>query len=118
MTGADPVDLVVSLLILVSALFSFAGSAGLARLPDFYMRLHGPAKTTTLGVGGMLSASLVYFSVHGRVALGELLIGGLLFIAAPVAAHMLARAAIRRRVPSLTPVPTELERTVEKHVAD
>ena len=27
------------------------GSIGLARLDDFYMRLHGPSKSTTLGVG-------------------------------------------------------------------
>jgi multicomponent K+:H+ antiporter subunit G len=27
------------------------------------MRLHGPTKSTTLGVGGVVLASVVYFSV-------------------------------------------------------
>ncbi|HSN72967.1 MAG TPA: Na+/H+ antiporter subunit G [Steroidobacteraceae bacterium] len=108
------VDLLVALLILVSALFSFTGSVGLARLPDFFMRLHGPSKSTTLGVGGMLLASLVYFSVRDGLSLHELLIAGFLFVAAPVSAHLLSCAAVKRQVPSDAEVPRKLAESVDR----
>lgn len=108
------IDLLVALLILVSALFSLAGSVGLARLPDFYMRLHGPSKSTTLGVGGMLLASMLYFSAREDLSLKELLIAAFLFVVAPVAAHLLSCAAVRRNLSSGAPVPRELRRSVER----
>jgi multicomponent K+:H+ antiporter subunit G len=52
----------VAVLILLGALFVLLGSIGLARLPDFLTRLHGPTKATTLGVGAMLLASAIFFS--------------------------------------------------------
>ena len=59
------------------------------------MRLHAPTKATTLGVGGVLAASLLYFLGSGRLVVHELLIALFLFVTAPVSALMLARAAIR-----------------------
>ena len=56
-------DIFLSVLILTGAIFTFIGSLGLARLRDFYTRLHGPTKATTLGVGCLLIASAVHFSV-------------------------------------------------------
>ncbi len=50
-------DYFLSFLILTGAVFTFIGSLGLARLRDFYTRLHGPTKATTLGVGSLLIAS-------------------------------------------------------------
>ena len=55
-------EYLVAFLILAGAVFTFIGSLGLARLRDFYTRLHGPTKATTLGVGSLLIASAVYFS--------------------------------------------------------
>jgi monovalent cation/proton antiporter MnhG/PhaG subunit len=70
-------EIVVSGLLLVGAAFALVGSIGLARLPDFYTRLHGPTKATTLGVGAMLVASAVWFSGRGTgVSLHELLVAG------------------------------------------
>jgi multicomponent K+:H+ antiporter subunit G len=97
------VEVIVSVLLLLGSLFTLIGAIGLARLPDFYMRLHGPTKSTTLGVGGVVLASVVYFSVHHNFAsLHELLIPAFLFLTAPISAHMLAKAGIQQRVP-LTP---------------
>jgi len=48
----------VAFFLLLGSLFALVGAIGLYRLPDFFMRLHGPTKLTTLGVGGMLIASL------------------------------------------------------------
>lgn len=94
-------DLLISFSLLAGAFFALVGSIGLTRLQDFYCRLHGPTKSTTLGVGGTLIASAVFFSTRGEgVSLHELLIAGFLFLTAPVSAHLLARAALRSRVPS------------------
>ncbi len=101
-------DLILSILIIVGALFTFIGSLGLARLPDFYTRLHGPTKATTLGVGSLLVASAIYFSTRGQgISVHEVLVTLFLFITAPVSAHLLARAALHLGLHSLAPVPGE-----------
>lgn len=89
-------DVITSLLILIGATFALIGSIGLARLPDFFTRLHGPTKATTLGVGAVVVASLIHSSVEtGGVSLRELAISLFLFITAPVSAHLLAKAALK-----------------------
>ncbi|MEH6561522.1 MAG: monovalent cation/H(+) antiporter subunit G, partial [Marinobacter sp.] len=40
----------ISALLLFGGGFTLVGAIGLARLPDFYTRLHGPTKATTVGV--------------------------------------------------------------------
>jgi multicomponent K+:H+ antiporter subunit G len=85
----------VPFLILIGAGFTLLGSIGLARLPDFFMRLHGPTKTTTLGVGAMVMASAIYFSVSDPgISLHEIAATMFLFITAPVSAHLMAKAAL------------------------
>ena len=96
----------LSALILLGAAFTLIGSLGLAILPDFFTRLHGPTKATTLGVGSLLIASAIYFSTHGEgLSLHEVLITLFLFITAPVSAHLLAKAALHERLRSLAPLP-------------
>lgn len=99
-------DILLSLLVLAGALFVFIGSLGLARLNDFYTRLHGPTKATTLGVGCLLIASAMYFSLRNEgVSLHEVLVTLFLFITAPVSAHLLAKAALHLKVKSLAATP-------------
>jgi multicomponent K+:H+ antiporter subunit G len=86
-------ELFLSGLIVVGAGFTCIGSLGLVRFREFYARLHGPTKATTLGVGCLLIASAVYFSVTDGLSLHELLVTLFLFITAPVSAHLLGRAA-------------------------
>lgn len=89
-------DVVTSLLLLNGAVFALIGSIGLSRLPDFFARLHGPTKATTLGLGSIVVASIVHFSAEaGRLSLKELTISLFLFITAPISAHLLGKAAIR-----------------------
>ena len=102
------IDLLLSLLILTGAIFTFIGSLGLARLHDFYTRLHGPTKATTLGVGCLLIASALFFSVRDEgISLHEVLVTLFLFITAPVSAHLLAKAALHLKIKSLTPTPPQ-----------
>ncbi len=103
-------EYVLSFLILTGAAFTFIGSLGLVRLKDFYTRLHGPTKATTLGVGSLLIASALYFSARGEgVSLHEVLVTLFLFITAPVSAHLLAKAALHLHLPSLATAPEERE---------
>lgn len=90
---------IVSFFLIAGGLFAFIGSLGMANLPDFYMRLHGPTKATTLGVGCMLIASMLYFSVADSVIhIQEMLITLFLFITAPVSAHLLAKSALHQKL--------------------
>lgn len=101
-------DFLLSALILTGAVLTFIGSLGLARLRDFYTRLHGPTKATTLGVGCLLIASAVYFSVREEgISLHEVLVTLFLFITTPVSAHLLGKAALHLKLESLAPVPVQ-----------
>lgn len=85
-------EIIVSILIVLGASFVLIGSWGLVRLPTLMERLHGPTKATTLGLGGMLVASIIFFRVEQGVwTMHELLISLFLFITAPVAANMIAK---------------------------
>lgn len=100
MSNVTLIELLVSLCILIGASFALIGSIGLMRLPDFYLRLHGPAKATTLGVGGTLIGSMIFFSTRGTgLSLHEILVAMFLFITAPVSAHIVAKAALHIKVP-------------------
>lgn len=91
-------ELIVSALLLLGGAFVLFGSIGLARLPDIFMRLHGPTKSTTLGLGAIVVASLLHGGIGGGAfSLRELAISLFLFITAPVTAHLLAKAALAER---------------------
>lgn len=92
-------EIVVSVLLLLGSAVMLIGSIGLAKFPDYFTRLHAPAKASTLGVACILIASMIFFSVElGHVNLKEILISMFLLITAPVAAHMLAKAGLHYKV--------------------
>ncbi|MTZ15692.1 Na+/H+ antiporter subunit G [Stutzerimonas degradans] len=94
------IELLVTVCLIVGSLFALVGAIGLYRLPDFYTRLHGPTKATTLGVGGIVIASMIFFGSRTEgLSLHELLITLFLFLTAPVSAHMLAKAAMQQKLP-------------------
>ncbi|MBN2646828.1 MAG: Na+/H+ antiporter subunit G [Thiotrichales bacterium] len=102
-------ELLLSALVLLGAFLTLVGSIGLAKLPDFYMRLHGPTKATTLGGGAVLLGSILYFSQQsGEISLHELLITLFLFITAPVGAHLMAKAALHHKT-------RKIKRTLDYH---
>jgi len=85
----------ISALLLLGGAFTLVGAIGLARLPDFYTRLHGPTKATTVGVGAIMLSSVIYFSSLGEaIGISEILITVFLLMTAPVSANMLAKAAM------------------------
>ena len=112
----------ISVLLCAGGFFVFIGSLGLAQLRDFYMRLHGPTKATTLGIGCMLVASMGYFwSIDGKPDVQELLITLFLFITAPVSAHLLAKTGLHLQLKHIDktqgkPVELRSEEVGEKPV--
>ncbi|MEJ2315858.1 MAG: Na+/H+ antiporter subunit G [Gammaproteobacteria bacterium] len=101
-------ELLLSALILIGAVFTLVGSLGLVRLRDFYSRLHGPTKATTLGVGSLLIASAIFFSYQDEgLSLHEVLVTLFLFITAPVGAHLMAKAALHLRLKSIARMPSQ-----------
>lgn len=91
------VELIISALLVIGAFFLLVGSLGLAKLPDTMRRLHGPTKATTLGIGSLLIASMLYFGTqHGQLSIHELLITLFLFLTAPISANMIAKAHLLR----------------------
>lgn len=106
-----PVETIVAVLALAGGFFTFVGSIGLFKLQDFFMRLHGPTKATTLGVGGVLLASSVHFSAGDGISLRELLVTFFLFMTAPVSAHMLAKAALHVGIEAKGRQPSGEDRT-------
>ena len=103
-------EILLALLIIIGAIFTLVGSFGLFKLPDFFMRLHGPTKATTLGVGAILIASALYFSFEkDTLSLHELLITLFLFITAPVSAHLMAKAAMHIKVKQLKKTQNRIE---------
>jgi multicomponent K+:H+ antiporter subunit G len=103
-------QMLIAAMLVVGGVFSLVGVVGMLRFPDFYMRLHAPTKATTLGVGGVLVASLAYHWSGGSYGIHEVLITLFLFMTAPVSANLLAKAALHLRVPSKAPVPPEQPR--------
>lgn len=89
--------LLVALLVLLGAVFTFIGSIGLLRLKNFYKRVHAPTLGTTLGTFFMLAASITCFSVlHSRPIFYEILIGVFLTLTTPITLMLLVRAALSR----------------------
>lgn len=87
------VDIIISLLLVIGGIFGLVGSLGLVKLADPMARLHVPTKATTLGVGSILVASMLFFALVGGVfSFHELLITLFLFITAPISAHFIAKA--------------------------
>ena len=85
-------------LLLLGAVFMLLAAIGMVRMPDVLTRMHSSTKSATLGVGLiMLGVALAI----GDFAIGvrALAIVIFLFVTAPVAAHMIARAAYLSGVP-------------------
>lgn len=106
----------VALLVVLGATLTLIGALGLARLENFYDRLHAPALATSWGAGGIIIASSLLFSVlEGRFVVHELFIGFCIVVTTPVTLMMLARAALLRDraegrvdvLPELIGPPTE-----------
>jgi multicomponent Na+:H+ antiporter subunit G len=86
------IQYVAGILIIIGSAFCLLAAIGVLRFPDLYTRMHAATKAGTVGAGFVLLAIAVA-SLDASVALRALAGLGFLILTAPVAAHLLARAA-------------------------
>ncbi|SDF76977.1 multisubunit sodium/proton antiporter, MrpG subunit [Limimonas halophila] len=91
-------EILAGLAAMTGAVFVFSAALGLVRMPDVYLRMHAATKAGTLGSGLVLVGVAVWSGEPGVVlrALAAILF---LIMTAPVAAHLLGRAAYISGVP-------------------
>ncbi len=102
-------EFLIAAFLVISGVFGFVGSYGLIKLDNPMSRLHAPTKATTLGVGGVLIASILHSLMsEGHLSLHELLITLFLFLTAPITANFIAKVHIHRHeTPGSLPVVGE-----------
>lgn len=91
-TSDGVLDLLAAAALLVGIFFMLVGALGVLRLPDAYHRLHAASKCTTLGLTGMLIATMLHVDSLAVVGKSAIVIV-FTFVAAPIGSHMLAKAA-------------------------
>lgn len=89
---SDVVDVILAVLILLGSGFALISAIGLVRFPDLFTRMHAATKAGTLGVGFLLIAVMIDAGDLG-VASRAIAVIVFLLITAPVAAHLIGRAA-------------------------
>ncbi len=87
-----------ALFLLLGAGFMFIAALGVARMPDLFTRMHSSTKSATFGVGLIMLGAALHFGEIG-MAVRVVAIIAFVFLTAPVAAHMLGRAAYFAGVP-------------------
>lgn len=91
-------EIAISAALVIGGIFGLVGSFGLIKLDDPMSRLHAPTKATTLGVGGVLIASMLFsIGILGQWSVHELLITFFLLLTAPITAHFIAKAHLHRK---------------------
>ena len=85
-------DVITSFLMISGSLFSLVAALGMLRLPDAIIRMHAATKAGTLGAGLILIAEAVFYQEIG-ITLRALAAIVFLLLTAPVAAHLIGRAA-------------------------
>jgi multicomponent Na+:H+ antiporter subunit G len=90
--------LIGDLLALIGTFFMLVAALGVLRLPDLFTRMHSSTKSATLGIGCVMLSAAFHFRDLGTVT-QALAIIFFVFITAPVAAHLLGRAAYLSGVP-------------------
>jgi multicomponent Na+:H+ antiporter subunit G len=96
----ETISIFIGVVVLLGSLLSLVTTIGLLRLPDVYCRSHAASKSATLGVLFILIAALLYFWITDGYFSARLVLGIIfVFITAPVAGHLITRAAYYTDVP-------------------
>ena len=85
-------EIITAVLLVLGSLFSFVAALGMLRLPDTVIRMHAATKAGTLGAGLILVGEAFFYAELG-ITLRALAAITFLLLTAPVAAHLIGRAA-------------------------
>lgn len=99
-------DVAIAWFVVLGAVFIAIAAVGIVRMPDLYSRLHVASKAPTLGLACLALALVLHFedsSLWFRAAA----LGLLLFVTAPISAHLIARAGYKTGTPRADEVDDE-----------
>lgn len=91
-------EIVIGLFLVLGAGFMLIAALGLVRMPDLATRMHATTKAGVLGAGLILVGVAVYFGT-GPVVAKVVAVIVFLILTAPIAAHVIGRAAYFVGVP-------------------
>jgi len=86
------IDMLTALFMVAGCLAMLIAAIGIVRMPDLFTRMHAASKVGTVGVSCVVLAAATHFAELSVVA-PVLLTIVFFFATAPVAAHMVGRAA-------------------------
>ncbi|UJL46234.1 Na+/H+ antiporter subunit G [Virgibacillus sp. NKC19-16] len=99
MNVSEIVEFIGVFLILIGSIMAVISAIGIVRLPDVYTRSHSGTKSSTLAVLLTLTGAFIFFWGSQSFASVRLLLGIVfVFLTAPVAGHLISRAAYRANV--------------------
>ena len=94
---AELINTMSLVLLIIGAIFFFAGTVGLLRFPDIYTRLHALTKADNIGLGFIVFGLAIQSQSWANT--GKLiLIWLLVLLASASVSHLVARAALRRNI--------------------
>ena len=81
-------------IVLIGSILTVISALGVLRLPDVYTRNHAASKTSTLGVTLVLLGTFLYFWITKNHFNSRLILAiFFIYMTAPVAGHLISRAA-------------------------
>jgi multicomponent Na+:H+ antiporter subunit G len=89
---ATMTDILTAFLMIVGCLSMLTSAIGIVRMPDLFTRMHAASKVGTVGVSCAVLAAATHFAELSVVA-PVLLTIVFFFATAPIAAHVVGRAA-------------------------
>ncbi len=89
---------ICGILLTVGTLFMLIAGVGILRMPDLMLRMSTTTKAATLGAGCILLGTAIYFQDPPTVTRSVTVIL-FIFLTAPVAAHVIGRAAYFDKIP-------------------
>lgn len=96
----ETLKIIFAIIILFGSLISIVSTIGLIRLPDIYTRNHAASKSATLGVLFILFGTFLFFWQENGYMNSRLILAIVfVFLTAPVAGHLISRAAYNSGVP-------------------
>ncbi|AOS82702.1 Na+/H+ antiporter subunit G [Chlorobaculum limnaeum] len=90
-------ELFSGVFILAGTIFILLSALGIIRMPDLYTRMSATTKASTLGIGLVLTGTVLFWQ-DAAITFRAIAIIIFLFLTAPVAAHIIGREAWSRGV--------------------
>ena len=90
-------EVFAAILMVIGGLFCLVSAVGMLRLPDTLMRMHAATKAGTVGTGLIVVAAAIFTNELGTT-LKAIAVIVFLLLTAPVAAHLIGRAAYHRGI--------------------